>query len=124
MSLAFALAIGTLFGAGAYLVLKPNLFRVVAGLVLIGNAANLTVIGAGLGRGQAPILPLTPGEPVADPLTQALALTAIVIGFATTALMLGLVVRLYRTERSVDLDELSRAEARTEAVEERDEVTT
>lgn len=111
MNLAFALVVGVLFGSGVYLLLKPDLFRVVAGLVLVSNAANLTLMASGLTRGRAPILPTQPGVAVADPLVQAMTLTALVIGFAVTALLLGLSVGVYRARHSVDLDELSRQQA-------------
>jgi multicomponent Na+:H+ antiporter subunit C len=113
VNLAFAAIVALLFGTGAYLVLKPDLFRVVAGLVLISNAANLTLVAAGLTSGSPPILPLPEREPVADPLVQAMTLTAVVIGFAVTALLLALVFAVYASHRSVDLDDLSRREART-----------
>ena len=108
MSLVFALAVGTLFGAGAYLLLRPNLFRVVVGVILISNSANVALIGSGAGRGEAPIEPT--GGPTSDPLVQAMTLTAIVIGFAVAALLVVLVLRVYRAYETVDLDELSRAE--------------
>jgi multicomponent Na+:H+ antiporter subunit C len=114
VNLFVALVVAVLFGTGATLLLKPDLLRVVVGLVLIANAASLTVIASGLRRGGPVILPFPDGEPVADPLTQAMTLTALVIGFATTALLLALVYRVYRTHRSVDLDDLSRTERATE----------
>ena len=114
MNLFVALVVAVLFGTGASLLLKPDLFRVVAGLMLISNAASLTVIASGLRRGQPPIYPLVPGEPVADPLTQAMTLTALIIGFATTALLLAMAYRIYTTHRSVDLDDLSRSERSAE----------
>lgn len=119
MNLYVAAIVAILFGTGTTLLLKPDLLRVVVGLVLISNAASLTVVASGLRRGQAVILPFTDGEPVADPLTQAMTLTALVIGFATTALLLALVYRVYRTHRSVDLDDLSRSERATEEALER-----
>src|SRR4029453_12647169 len=67
-----------------------------------------------LSRGQAPISPLIEGEPVSDPLTQAMTLTALVIGFAVTALLLAMVHRVYVTHRSVDLDDLARSERSAE----------
>lgn len=121
MTLAFSAAIAVLFGSGAYLALKPDLLRVVIGVVLISNAANLTVMSAGLSRGEAPIHPLGEGE-VSDPLVQAMTITAIVIGFAVTALLLSLVVRIHATHETVDLDELSRAEIDREEALEREEV--
>ena len=119
MNLFVALVVAVLFGTGASLLLKPDLFRVVAGLMLISNAASLTVIASGLRRGQAPIYPLVPGEPIADPLTQAMTLTALIIGFATTALLLAMAYRIYTTHRSVDLDDLSRSERSAEEALER-----
>ena len=110
MNLLYSLVIGTLFGSGVLLMLKGDLFRVVAGIVLVSNAANLTLMASGLTRGQAPIFPLDAGEPVADPLVQAMTLTALVIGFAVTAVLLALSLGVYRSGRSVDLDDLSEQE--------------
>jgi len=114
--------IGILFGAGAFLMLKPDLFRVVIGMVVISNAANLTLMASGLSRGRAPIHPIAEGEPVADPLVQAMTLTAIVIGFGVTALLLSLVYRVYASHETVDLDDLSHREARVSQELEREEV--
>ncbi|MBA2754071.1 MAG: NADH-quinone oxidoreductase subunit K [Chloroflexia bacterium] len=116
MTLLFAVAVAILFGSGAYLLLKHDLVRVVIGMVLISNAANLFIISAGLSRGQAPIYPLADGEPVSDPLVQAMTLTAIVISFGVAALLLALVYRVYTSHLSLDLDELAEADERDEAV--------
>lgn len=118
MNLLSAATVGVLFGAGVFLLLKPDLMRVVGGLVLVSNAANLTLMSSGLARGQAPIVPPTGEEPVSDPLVQAMTLTALVIGFSVTALLLTLVVVLYRRRHSVDLDELSRQETEAAAEDE------
>ena len=118
MNLVFAVAIGVLFGAGVLLLLKPDLFRVVVGLVLVSNAANLTLMASGLAVGQAPIQPTEGPEPVSDPLVQAMTLTALVIGFAVTAVLLALSYGVYRARHSVDLDELSREGAREAAEQE------
>jgi multicomponent Na+:H+ antiporter subunit C len=93
MKLVFALAASMLFGTGAYLLLNRDLVRVVLGVVVISQAATLTLIASGLSRGAAPILPLPEGA-VSDPLSQAMALTAIVIGLAVTALLLVIVLRV------------------------------
>ncbi len=122
MTLVLAFVVATLFGAGAYLLLKPDLFRIVVGLVLVSNAANLALIASGLGRGQAPIAPAE-DVPVSDPLVQAMTLTALVIGFAVTALLLSLAYRVYSSLDTVDLDELSRAEIRREEELEQEEVS-
>ncbi|MEJ7761845.1 MAG: NADH-quinone oxidoreductase subunit K [Thermomicrobiales bacterium] len=116
MTFLFAVAVAILFGSGAYLLLKHDLVRVVIGMVLISNAANLFIISAGLSRGQAPIYPLADGEPVSDPLVQAMTLTAIVISFGVAALLLALVYRVYTSHLSLDLDELAEADERDEAI--------
>jgi multicomponent Na+:H+ antiporter subunit C len=115
----FALTAAVVFGTGAYLVLDRDLVRVVLGLVLISQAAVLTLIASSLRRGVAPIYPLGRGE-VSDPLSQAMALTAIVIGLAVTALILALVVRVVHVFGSEQLDELAaeaQRQARTESAE-------
>ncbi len=121
MILTLAAAIAVLFACGVYLLLKPDLFRIAVGIVLVANAANLALMSSGLGRGQSPIRPIGGGE-VSDPLVQAMTITALVIGFAVTALLLCLVYRIYRSSRTVDLDELSQAEERHERELEREEV--
>ncbi len=122
MILLLSAVIAILFGTGAFLMLKPDLFRVVVGMVMISNAAILALVASGLGRGAAPIHPL-PEETVSDPLVQAMALTAIVIGFGVTALLLSLAYRVYASHASVDLDELSREEVRRATELEREEVS-
>ena len=109
MNLLFALAVATLFGAGAYLLLSRDLVRVVLGVVVISQAAVLTLIASAIVRGDAPVYPLSDG-PVSDPLSQAMALTAIVIGMAVTALLLVLVLRVTLAFRSRALDELAEEE--------------
>ncbi len=109
MILVLSLGVAVLFGAGAYLMLKHDLIRVIVGMVLIGNAANLFIMSAGLTTGGAPIYPLD--DETADPLVQAMTLTAIVISFAVTALVLSLAYRVYMSHSSVDTRELSHAEA-------------
>lgn len=110
MTLVFALAAAVVFGAGAYLVLTNDLVRVVAGMVLISQSAVLVVMTSGLTRGDAPILPTGEKEP-SDPLVQAMALTAIVIGLAVTALLLAIVARVRARLSSLEVRELARDEA-------------
>ncbi len=123
MILLISVAVAVLFGSGAFLILKTDLFRVVIGITLIANAANLTLMASALSRGRAPIAPLERGEPVSDPLVQAMTLTALVLGFAITALLLVVVVTVHRTHATVDLDELAHQEARREQSLEREEVS-
>jgi len=92
MEAVLALAIGVLTGSGVWLVLRPRTFQVIIGLSLLSYAVNLFIFSTGgLRTGAPPILePGGAGDLVryADPVPQALVLTAIVIGFATTALFL------------------------------------
>jgi multicomponent Na+:H+ antiporter subunit C len=110
MNLVFAIAAAALFGTGAYLLLSRDLVRVVLGVVVVSQAAVLTLIASAIVRGAAAIYPL-PDEPISDPLSQAMALTAIVIGMAVTALLLTLVLRVTISFRSRALDELAETEA-------------
>lgn len=109
MILVFSITIGLLFTAGVYLILKHDLIRVVGGMVLISNAANLFILGAAISRGDAPILPLgtKSNDQISDPVVQALVLTAVVISFGVSALLLAIVYRVYLSHRTVDLEELS-----------------
>jgi multicomponent K+:H+ antiporter subunit C len=98
MEVVLALGIGILAGAGVWLLLRPRTFQVLLGLTLISYATNLFIFGMGrLSLHQPPIIEATgdvyPGL-YADPVPQALVLTAIVIGFATTALFLVVLLAL------------------------------
>jgi multicomponent Na+:H+ antiporter subunit C len=119
VKLAFALTASVLFGTGAYLVLSRDLVRVVLGVVMISQAAVLTMMASALTRGVAPILP-TPSGILSDPLSQAMALTALVIGMAVTALLLALVLRVVHAYRSRELDEVAEEEAEYDALMERE----
>lgn len=92
MEIVLALAIGTLTASGVWLLLRPRTFQLVTGLALLSYAVNLFILAMGRLRVDAPPI-LRKGaviDPSAftDPLPQALVLTAIVISFATTALIL------------------------------------
>jgi multicomponent Na+:H+ antiporter subunit C len=116
-----ALVVAVVFASGTFLLLQRDLTRVVVGIILVSNSAVLFIISAGLTRGVAPILPLE-GEGAADPLVQAMALTALVIGFGVAALLLAMVYRLYTTHGTVDLEEIAAAEMReAEALERTDD---
>jgi multicomponent K+:H+ antiporter subunit C len=92
MEIVVALGIGALAGSGVWLILRPRTFQVIIGLSLLSYAVNLFIIAMGrLQVNAAPVLATRgAGDPsnFADPLPQALVLTAIVISFATTALFL------------------------------------
>lgn len=92
MEALLALVIGALGGAGVWLVLRPRTFQVIMGLALLSYAVNLFIFSMGsLFIDKPPIIaPSVPPDLAhyTDPMPQALVLTAIVIGFATTALFL------------------------------------
>ena len=117
MELATALAAGGAAAAGLYLAMSRDAVSIVVGLALLGSGANLFVFAVGrLGQAQPPIIPaglLSPSGPVADPLPQALVLTAIVIGFAVACFGIALALALQRaTNGSGDVGELDAAEPR------------
>ena len=87
-----ASAIGMLVATGIYLILRARTFPVVLGLAMIGYAVNLFLFAMGRLQIDAPAV-LTETTKVTDPLPQALVLTAIVIGFATTAFIVQLALR-------------------------------
>ena len=118
MTILFAAAAAVLFGIGATMLLSRDLVRVVLGVAVISQAAVLTLVASGLTRGSAPIYPLE-GRRVSDPLSQAMALTAIVIGLAITALLLALVLRVVVAYRSRELDEVAEDEAERDEEAER-----
>ena len=95
-----------MFAAGAYLLLKHDFIKVVAGIVLISHSANLFIMTAGLSVGSEPIYPLGEAESVSDALVQAMTLTAIVISFGVTALLISLIYRVYHAHQSVDISDL------------------
>ena len=92
MELIVALAIGVLTGSGIWLLLRPRSYQVIIGLCLLAYGVNLFIFGMGRPRvGAPPVMPkggFVDPTAYADPLPQALVLTAIVISFATTALFL------------------------------------
>lgn len=96
-NLTLALLTGGLFGAGAYLLQSHSLIRVVMGVVLLGHAANLVLLQSGGRAGMPPVSGKVALEAAADPLPQAMVLTAIVITFGVTALLLALAHRARKT---------------------------
>lgn len=111
MELLYAGLTAFLVGTGVYLLLSRAILRVVLGLAFVSYGVNLAILAAGGLRLEAPPL-LSVDGPYVDPLPQALILTAIVIGFGTTALLLTLAVRTHRATGKDDVaafeDELQR----------------
>lgn len=112
MILLVSLVVAIMFGSGCYLLLKHDLIKVVGGMVLISHSANLFIMASRLSRGREPIYPIPEGSSVADPLVQAMTLTAIVISFGVSALLIALIYRVYQAHRSVDIEQLSDVEER------------
>jgi multicomponent Na+:H+ antiporter subunit C len=112
MDVLLALLSGLLTAGGVYLLLRPSLLRMLFGVVLLSNAVNLILLTAGRTmRAAPPIVPEgldAPVAAVANPLPQALILTAIVIGFGLVAFAFVLVYRTYTTFGTLDADVLAR----------------
>ncbi len=113
MELAMASAIGILTAAGVYLLLRARSFDVILGLTLLSYATNLLIFSGGrLVAGKPPVLRdgvATDLAHYADPLPQALVLTAIVIAFAMTAVSIVIAIRS-RADNDSDHVDGSRAE--------------
>ncbi len=110
MTALLAVVVGVLYAAGLYLVMRRSVVKLVLGLALLTHAANLLIFAVGgLSRASAPIIAADAEMlvgPYADPVPQALILTAIVIGFGVQAFTLVLVKRAYRETGTDDLDAL------------------
>lgn len=106
VDLALLLAMGVMFAGGIYLVLERSLTRILLGIVLINNGAIMLLFLSSGGTGLAPLFVRgrDPHE-YADTLPQALILTAIVISFAVTALMLGMIYRSWVLSRKDDIQD-------------------
>ena len=112
MELLLALAAGVLYAAGIYLMLRRRLVQLIIGLGLLSNGTNLLIFTAGgLTRAYPPVVPegaTALAQPFADPVPQALVLTAIVIGFGLLAFSLVLAHRVHESTRSDDVDDVGR----------------
>jgi len=114
METLLAIVVGGLYACGLYMLMRRNVVKFVIGLALLSHAANLLIFtAAGLTRGKAPLVPegatrLSP--PFADPLPQALILTAIVISFGVMGFALVLVRRSFEEAGTDDVDELRTTE--------------
>lgn len=119
MEVPLAVLVGVLIATSVYLMLARNLIKFLFGLVLLSTAANLTIFTAGrLTPFEPPLIPYgseAPASVVANPLPQALVLTAIVISFGLLAFALVLVFRAYRALGTLDGDSMRVAEPEPEA---------
>jgi multicomponent Na+:H+ antiporter subunit C len=107
-----ALTAGVLYASGIYLMLRRRLAQLIIGLGLLSNGTNLLIFTAGgLTRARPPVVPEGAAalvQPFADPVPQALVLTAIVIGFGLTAFSLVLAHRVHETVGTDDVDDVGR----------------
>lgn len=104
MTVMLALAAAALFALGTYLLLQRKLSRIIIGLGLLTHGANLLLITAGR-RGDPPIAGTKSASAFADPVPQALALTAIVITFGVTALLFALAFRSWLLTRDDEVQD-------------------
>jgi multicomponent Na+:H+ antiporter subunit C len=105
-----AFVVGGLYAAGLYMMMQRSIVKLILGLAILSHAANLLIFTAGrLVRAAAPIVPeglSAPPGPVADPLPQALILTAIVISFGVLAFAVVLVRGSFLATQAEDLDQM------------------
>lgn len=110
MEILIAIVVGVLFASGLYLMLRRSVARVILGIILLTQGANLLIFSAaGLTRGEPAFIEAgqTSVAGVADPLPQALVLTAIVIGFGVLAFSLVLIQQTYQRTGTDNLDHLN-----------------
>jgi multicomponent Na+:H+ antiporter subunit C len=109
-----AIVSGIMLAASFYLLMRRSLLRFVIGLILLSNGVNLLIFTMGrLTRAQPPVIPKgakLPPEPFANPLPQALILTAIVISFGLLAFTLVLVYRHFAAGRSIEAHDVRTSE--------------
>lgn len=111
MELLLTILVGVLYSAGIYLLLRRSLVKLIIGLILLGNGANMLIFLLGrIVKGRPPVIDdtaTTLAGVYADPLPQALILTAIVISFGLQAFAIILIKRVYIVIDSDDLDDLN-----------------
>lgn len=109
MEWVMSIAAGVLFAVATYLILSKSVLRVVLGLSVISHGAHILLLTmGGLKRGASPVLSQEAAN-YTDPLPQALILTAIVINFGVTAVLLVLAYRSYQALETDDLEQLKEA---------------
>ena len=109
MEIVFALLIGVLFGTGVYFLLRRSLVKLILGIIFFSNSINLLLfVSAGVEIGKPPFLEEVNSGEIADPLPQALILTAIVIGFGIIAFTLVLKYKFHETTGTEDMDEATK----------------
>jgi len=110
MEILLAIVVGVLYAAGLYLMMRRSIVKLILGLALLGHAANLLIFTIGrLNNNQPPLIAESAKQltgSYADPVPQALILTAIVIGFGVQAFAIVLLKRVYQTFGTDDLKQI------------------
>lgn len=111
MELLLAILTGILYASGIYMMLRRSMVKLLLGIILLGNGANMLIFLLGrITKGKPPVIPETSkyfNEIYADPIPQALILTAIVISFGLQAFAIILLKRVYIVIDSDNLDDLN-----------------
>jgi len=113
MEILMAILVGILYTAGVYMLLRRSILKFIIGIIFLGNATNLLVfLSAGLEAGKPVFLGGEEGDALAyaDPLPQALVLTAVVIGLGIVVYLLAIKYRFFSETGSDDLDQLTSTE--------------
>ncbi|WP_313191292.1 Na+/H+ antiporter subunit C [Sphingobacterium sp.] len=114
MELLLVLVLGFLYAAGVYLILRRSMVKLLLGIMLLGNGTNILIFLLGsITKGKPPVIDSSHNvfqDIYADPIPQALILTAIVISFALTAFAIVLLKRVYALVDTDDLDDLNTPE--------------
>lgn len=105
MTVLIAFTAALLFACGTWLLMQRRLSRIIIGVGLLGHGANLLLIVSGGPGGRAPLIGSEGDGPFADPMPQALALTAIVITFGVTAFLLALGFRSWQITRDDQVED-------------------
>jgi multicomponent Na+:H+ antiporter subunit C len=113
MEIMLAILVGVLYAAGVYMLLRRSILKFIIGIIFMSNATNLLVF---LSAGLIPGNPAFVGEKIlqqgemADPLPQALVLTAVVIGLGIITFTLALKYRFFKLTSTDDLDEIKQTD--------------
>ncbi|WP_107038868.1 Na+/H+ antiporter subunit C [Brumimicrobium mesophilum] len=114
MEILLAIMTGILYAAGIYLILRRSLVKLIIGIVILGNGVNLLIfLMGGLVKGNPPLI-LSEGKALeglyADPVPQALILTAIVISFGLQSFAIVLIKRAYKVLKTDDIDTMNKTD--------------
>ncbi len=121
MEILIAILVGILYTAGTYMILRRSILKFILGIIFLSNATNLLVfLSAGIIAGKPPIIGVSDSgsnglteaqvQAMADPLPQALVLTAIVIGFGIMVFVLALKFKYFQVTGTDDLDQLKKTD--------------